>query len=92
MSLFSDAWSHQCEHNMDSGLGILPRITPQFFVPRMVDKPQHPIVHAIEREEATTLGKRNAYNFEPRDIARTRDTPAPPVLSPLAGAMGNISG
>jgi len=82
MSLFSDAWSHQCEHNMDSGLGILPRITPQFFVPRMVDKPQDPIVHAIERDEATTLGKRNAHNFEPRDITRARDNPAPPLLSP----------
>jgi hypothetical protein len=56
----------------------------------MVDKPQDAIVHAIEREEATTLGKRNAYNFEPRDIARTRGTPAPPLLAP--GAMGKISG
>jgi hypothetical protein len=67
---------------MDSGLGILPHITPQFFVPRMVDKPQDPIVHAIERDEATTLGKRNAHNFEPRDITRARDNPAPPLLSP----------
>ncbi|KAG2123619.1 Spc98 family-domain-containing protein [Suillus cothurnatus] len=54
MSLFSDAWSHQCEHNMDSGLGILLHITPQFFVPRMVDKPQDAIgnvMHTISSQE-----------------------------------------
>ncbi|KAG2032451.1 Spc98 family-domain-containing protein [Suillus americanus] len=80
MSLFGDAWN-QYEHGMDSGLGILPHITPQFFVPRMVDKPQDPIVLAIEREEATTLGKCDAHNFDSRNITRTRDTPALPSLS-----------
>ncbi|KAG1866706.1 Spc98 family-domain-containing protein [Suillus subluteus] len=48
----------------------------------MVDKPQDPIVHAIEREKATTLAKRDAYNSDPRYITRDRDTPALPSLSP----------
>ncbi|KAG1742908.1 Spc98 family-domain-containing protein [Suillus lakei] len=80
MSLFGDAWN-QHEHGME-GLGILPHITPQFFVPRMADKPQDPIVHAIEREKATALGKPDARNFDPRDIACARDIPALPSLSP----------
>ncbi|KAG2339777.1 hypothetical protein BDR05DRAFT_891098 [Suillus weaverae] len=81
MTLFGDA-RNQHEHGMDPGLGILPHITPQFFVPRMVDKPQDPIVHAIEREKATTLWKRDTPNFDPRDITRARNIPALPSLSP----------
>jgi hypothetical protein len=81
MSLFGDAWN-QHENGMDLGLGILPHITPQFFVPRMVDKPQDPIVHAIEREKATPLEKRGARNFDTRDTSRARGIPALPSLSP----------
>lgn len=81
MSLFGDAWN-QHDNGVDLGLGVLSHITPQFFVPRMVDKPQDPIVHAIEREKATTLEKRGARNFEPRDISRGRGIPPLPSLSP----------
>lgn len=81
MSLFGDAWN-QHEHGIDFGLGTLPHITPQFFVPRMVDKPQDPIVHAIEKEKATTLGKRDAHNFDPRDVTRARNVSPPTFLSP----------
>ncbi|KAG2126974.1 Spc98 family-domain-containing protein [Suillus bovinus] len=81
MSLFSDAWN-QHERDMDLALGILPHITSQFFVPRMVDKPQDPIVHAIDRENATTLEKCHTRDFDSRDIARARDIPALPSLSP----------
>lgn len=81
MSLFGDAWN-QPENGVDLGLGVLPHITPQFFVPRMVDKPQDPIVHAIERDKATNLEKRGARNFEPRDISRGRGIPPLPSLSP----------
>ncbi|KAG2150815.1 Spc98 family-domain-containing protein [Suillus clintonianus] len=92
MSLFSDVWN-QHEHGMDSALGILPHITPQFFVPRMVDKPQDPIVHAIEREKATALGENDWRDGHPKDIAGTRDIPALPSLSPaVLWAKSAISG
>ncbi|KAG1826425.1 Spc98 family-domain-containing protein [Suillus variegatus] len=81
MSLCGDTWN-QHEHDMDLALGILPHITPQFFVPRMFDKPQDPIVHAIDREKATTLEKRDARNLDSRDITRAQDMPALPSLSP----------
>jgi hypothetical protein len=68
---------------MDAGLDILPPITAQFFVPRMVNKPQDPIVHAIEKEKAITLAKRDPRDpTYPRDAAYAQNIPTLPSLSP----------
>ncbi|KAG0703232.1 Spc98 family-domain-containing protein [Suillus ampliporus] len=82
MSLFSGAWNHH-ERGMDAGLDILPPVTPQFFVPRMVNKPQDPILYAIEREKAATLVKRGGRHLpDQMDRGCAQDIPALPSLSP----------
>ncbi|OAX44150.1 gamma-tubulin complex, DGRIP91/SPC98 component protein [Rhizopogon vinicolor AM-OR11-026] len=80
MALINEAWNRG---GIDAGLDILPPITAQFFVPRMVNKPQDPIVHAIEKEKAITLAKRDPRDpTYPRDAACAQNMPALPSLSP----------
>jgi hypothetical protein len=67
---------------MDAGLDVLAPIAPQFFIPRMVNKPQDPIVHAIEKEKATAPVMRNAREpVYPRDAGCPQNTHVVSTLS-----------
>jgi len=76
MTLINDAWNQSV---IDAGTDTLAPLTSQFFVPRMVNKPQDPILHAID-EKAAALVKHDANDLTcPRDAACA---PALPTFSP----------
>jgi hypothetical protein len=78
MALINNIWN---QGGM-AGPDILPPITAQFFVPRMVNKPQDPIVHAIEKEKVTTLVKRDARDpTYLKNVACAQNTLGAPSLS-----------
>jgi hypothetical protein len=87
MALINDTWSPGV---MNAGLDILAPLTPQFFVPQMVNKPQDPIVHAIEEKAVRHNIRDLTY---PRDATYAQKIPALPTLSPeMLWAKSVISG